>query len=80
MKSKKASKSRKWERKQRGIKAEKLRINKWARTRRWRKRKELQSTTDWGVLTPDEQRRREFKALLEIEREREAELAKLSES
>ena len=72
-----STKSRKWERKQTGIKAEKLRINKRARTRKWRKRKELQSAADWGVLTPAEQGRRESNAFMEIEREREAELAKL---
>jgi len=40
----------------------------------------LQSAADWGVLTPAEQGRRESNAFVEIERDREAELAKLPSS
>lgn len=69
-----SERSRDWERRQRGLKADKLRINNSIRARKSQKRLRLRSTLDWESLTCDEQNRQMSDALQIIEKERNEKL------
>jgi len=67
----KGKKSREWERRQQGLKADVLRINNSARASKSQKRRKLRSTPGWESLSLEEQASREFHAFGEIERRRQ---------
>jgi len=67
-------KSRRWERKQTGFNADKLRIYNRARTQKAQKLKKLRSSTDWERLSLEDKRRQELAVIAEIEDKREKDL------
>lgn len=72
----KCRKNREWEKRQKGYKAEWLRIDNVARVQRARKRRQLRSSLSWPNLSRQEQNELEKAAFSHIEKQRQEKKAK----